>query len=116
MKNAKAVTLSECQKFLKDNYQHTWLHPGFRKELKLDYKCTFKIKYIDFQFDTRDWRVWKITGRGLSNEFEVSTHDKFDGTILDLLTKKLKLKEKENELCKDKQRPISTRTACTKSK
>lgn len=114
MGHAEPVTLEACKKFLKKHQTDTWLAPWIRQKLGLDYGTTFKIKYINFHFDTRDWRVWKITGRGFVEHFEASTYDEFDGTILDLLTHKLKLIPKEgtkNELCQNRKEAVSSGTA-----
>lgn len=82
--NARPVTLKECHEWLKKHESHTWSH-NRKVTSKRPYLA---IKYIEFGMDTRDWVVWKITGSG-TEEFSVTTHDEFDGTILELLEERL---------------------------
>jgi hypothetical protein len=115
MFHAKPVCMKDCEAFLKKHYRDTWLTPWACKKLNLNYETSFKIKYINFHFDTRDWKVWRITGRGLGNDFLVSTHDEFEGTILELLAQKLELNDpkegKNNEIRQNKQEAVSSGTA-----
>jgi len=101
MLRAKSVTLKEFGEWLKKNVDKTWF-TGYEKgeedaEIKFDFShggfsgkpgATPLIKYIHPIIDCRDMKVWSIKFRGSMEETNVSTHDEFDGTILELFESK----------------------------
>ena len=81
---SRPVTLQQLQDWVKANEGRTWYWDRLDKAQKL----SLEIKYLIFSLDTRDMEVWKISVDG-ANDIHVRDGEDFDGTILELLDKKL---------------------------
>lgn len=81
---ARPVKLSELALWIETNLHRTWHFSQWAKPGHLR-----QIKYLKPNIDTRDMKVWRIEIDGFYDVKDVSTHDEFDGNILQLLEKKL---------------------------
>lgn len=85
---AKAVLLSELVQWVENNKHRTWHREDENGNFIHGLKRSGEVKYFTFQLDTRDMRVYHVTADG----FEVtsaSEGEEFEGTVLELLEKKL---------------------------
>lgn len=82
---AAPVTVKQLADWVEKNKSRTWNWPSIGKGKEL----TLEMKYIYFSLDTRDMEIWYIRTEGGGHPIEVSDKDEFDGTILDLLEKRL---------------------------
>lgn len=84
---AKEVTLKELNDWIQKNLHRTWFRgqkPGSLED------WTMEMKYIRFNLDTRDMKIFSLTTRGLGKEITVDFRDDDkDWTILELLESRL---------------------------
>lgn len=83
---AKAVSLKEFTDWIDKNIHRTWNHGPKMSKLM---SRSLEIKYFYPSIDTRDMKVFHIRISGWGDDWDVNHCDKFDGTILELLEKKL---------------------------
>lgn len=88
---AKEITVSELGAWVEKNKHRVWgwEDPEFWKIP--DKKRTMEIKYLHFELDTRDMKIFHIAIRGAGPDREVDFRDdKKDWSLLELLESKLK--------------------------
>ncbi len=83
---ARPVALQELHSWLKENIELTWYLGKLEDGRHGHFRA---MKYLDMCLDTRTMSVWKIDIRG---GITVSTHDDFDGNILELLKERIYIK------------------------
>lgn len=87
---AKVVTLQQLHEWIKNNMHRTW-----SRGMDVPFENrTLELKYIRFNLDTRDMKIFSITTDGFGNHSADFRDDEKDWTILDLLDSTLKPKEK----------------------
>lgn len=93
MKKAEAVSLKEFVKWIDKNINRTWNHGPKLRDFG---KRTLEVKYFYPSIDTRDMKVFYINTSGWG-DINVSHSEEFDGTILELLEKKLDERKAKNK-------------------
>jgi hypothetical protein len=84
---ARPITLEELQAWITKNEHHTW-HSTVANLTNRE--KTLFIKYMRFNLDTRDMKIFAIHSDGFSTDLNVDFRDdKKDWTILDLLDSKI---------------------------
>lgn len=82
----REVTLDELQIWINKNKKHFWGDGA--NGVKFDDR-TLKVKYIRFNLDTRDMKIFHISTQGFGNSEADFREEDSSETILDLLSKKL---------------------------
>jgi len=91
---AHEVTLKQLSDWIEKNKHRTWNHDyHFGPEKKGE--TTFEMKYIRFNLDTRDMRIFAIQTDGFGELKVDFREDDKDWTILDLLEFKLDQRRKK---------------------
>jgi hypothetical protein len=86
---AKEVSLQELVDWVKKNEHRTWWR-GPKQDLSGFDKRTLEMKYLRFNLDTRDMKVFSISVEGFTDTSGVDfREDDRDWTVLDLLEAKL---------------------------
>lgn len=84
---AHEVTIGQLADWIEKNKHRTWSHDHLAGKTK---RCpSFEMKYIRFNLDTRDMRIFAIQTDGGGNLTVDFREDDKDWTILDLLESKL---------------------------
>ena len=90
MSERRSVTMNQLTEWLETNKFRTWQFENFGED-----HATLEIKYLRFNLDTRDMKIFRISIDGIGEDKAVDFRDKFDGNILDQLSSMLKPQEKK---------------------
>ncbi len=87
---SKPVNLQQLRDWLNANEHRTWNHRAYMG-IGGGKKKTFEIKYLHFTLDTRDGKIFQLSGRGLSGEFAIDFRDdEKEWTLLEALEERLR--------------------------
>lgn len=79
----KEISLSQLNAWIKKNKHITWSPESFGSSPSKP--GSLRGKYIDFNLDTRDMKIFRLTLRGAGENIVVDFRDPGEGTLLDQL-------------------------------
>lgn len=94
-KTLKEISINQLAAWIKKNPQVTWGPKSWGSE-QHGKPGHLRGKYIDFNLDTRDMKIFRLTLRGAGEDIVVDFRDEGEGTLLDQL-ERIFAKEKKNE-------------------
>ena len=81
----KEITLEDLTAWIDKNKHRTW-----NWESILDVKNkTLQVKYLRFNLDTRDMKIFHISVEGMGSTISVDFREDFEGNLLEELERKL---------------------------
>lgn len=84
---ANAITMQQLTDWVQANQHRTWIK---RSLLGFSTPKTMEIKYLRFNLDTRDMKIFHISAKGFAGDFQLDTRDDDEpGNLLDRLEAKL---------------------------
>ena len=94
---AKAVNLKQLTEWVRGNLDLTWFVGKDSFGEHNFSKSSLQIKYMDIVLDTRDMKVFSISVRGMGRKLNVNHGEDFEGSILELLSEKLKAEREQRD-------------------